>query len=86
MDNPANTRRWPSVGIMLGQRRRRWANFNSTLGKRLVFAGKGVTADSPIGPATTSIIGAKIFCIFYSQIEYSIFEYARYVSAYISVP
>ena len=36
---PANTRRWTNVGLMLGQRRRRWANINPTLVQRLVFAG-----------------------------------------------
>ena len=36
---PANTRRWPSVGLMLDQRRRRWANINPALGQRPVFAG-----------------------------------------------
>ena len=28
----ANTRHWPNVYLMLGQRRRGWANFNWTLG------------------------------------------------------
>ena len=36
---PANTIRLPNVGLMLAQRRRRWANSNPTLGKRIVFAG-----------------------------------------------
>ena len=36
---PANTRRWPNVGLMLAQRRRRWANVSPTLGQQLVFAG-----------------------------------------------
>ena len=35
---PANTRRWTNAVLMLGQRRRRWANINTTLGHRLVFA------------------------------------------------
>ena len=38
-DSPANTRRWTNVGLMLGQRRRRWANINTTLVQCLVFAG-----------------------------------------------
>ena len=38
--NPANTRRWPNVGLLLGQRRRRWPNSKPTLGQRLIFAGK----------------------------------------------
>ena len=36
---PANMRRWPNVGLQLGQRRRRWANCKPTLGQRLMFAG-----------------------------------------------
>ena len=39
-DNPANTRRWPNVGLILAHRLRRWPNINPTLGQRLVFAGK----------------------------------------------
>ena len=38
--NPANTRRRANVVLMLGQRRRRWPNISTTLGQRLVFAGK----------------------------------------------
>ena len=38
--NPANMRRWPNVGLLLGQRRRRSTNNNSTLGQRIMFAGK----------------------------------------------
>ena len=34
---PANTRRWPNVWLMLGQRRRRWARNSPPLGQRLVF-------------------------------------------------
>ena len=36
---PANMRRWPNVGLLLVQRRRRWANSKPTLGQRLIFAG-----------------------------------------------
>ena len=36
---PENTRRSASVGTMLGQRRRRWANIVPTLSERLVFSG-----------------------------------------------
>ena len=36
---PANTRHWTNVCLMLGQRRRRWANIKPTLVQRLVFAG-----------------------------------------------
>ena len=35
----ANMRRWPDVGLLLGQRRRRWANSKPTLGQRLTLAG-----------------------------------------------
>ena len=35
---PANTRPCPIVGSMLGQRRRRWSNFEPTMGQWLVFA------------------------------------------------
>ena len=38
--SPADTRRWPNVGSMLGQRRRRWPSIKPTLGQRLVSAGK----------------------------------------------
>ena len=37
--SPANLRRLPKVGSMLGQRRRRWANIDLTLGDRLHVAG-----------------------------------------------
>ena len=35
---PANTRRWPNAGLILCQRRRRWANIKPALGQRLLFA------------------------------------------------
>ena len=38
--DPANTRCSPSVGVMLGKRRRRWANGNPTLGGYFVFNGE----------------------------------------------
>ena len=31
---------WANVGLLLGQRRRRWANKKPTLAQRLLFAGK----------------------------------------------
>ena len=37
---PANTRRSPNVGSLLGQRRRRCANIESTLSEGLVFVGQ----------------------------------------------
>ena len=36
---PANTKRLPNAGLMMGQRRRRWHNIKQALGDRLVFAG-----------------------------------------------
>ena len=39
-DDPANTGRSSSVVLMLGQRRRRWANIKTTLVKCPVFAGE----------------------------------------------
>ena len=35
----ANITRWPNVGLLFGQRRRRWVNYKPTLGQRLMFAG-----------------------------------------------
>ena len=36
---PANTRRWTNAGLMLAQRRRRWANITPALAQRLVSHG-----------------------------------------------
>ena len=36
---PLNTRCWPSAGLMLGQRLRRWPNINPALSQRLGFTG-----------------------------------------------
>ena len=36
---PAGTRRWTNVGLLLGQRRRRWANIKPTLVQGPVPAG-----------------------------------------------
>ena len=36
---PSKHERRPNVGLLLVQRRRRWANSNPTLGQRLIFAG-----------------------------------------------
>ena len=53
--NPANTTHWNNVGLMLGQRRRRWANIKPTLFQCVVFAGKRWTVKGPpdhnLGPA-----------------------------------
>ena len=32
-------RSWSNVGLLVGQRRRRWANSKPMLGQRLMFAG-----------------------------------------------
>ena len=37
-DNSAHAMCSTSVGLLLGQRRRRWANIGPTLGQRFVFA------------------------------------------------
>ena len=34
---PANTRRWTNVGLLLGQRRRRWPNSKPALGRSIVL-------------------------------------------------
>ena len=36
--SPTNSRRRPNAGLMLGQRRRRWANIILALGRHFVFA------------------------------------------------
>ena len=36
---PVHTSRSPNVGLMLGLRRRRWANIEPTFGQRLVYTG-----------------------------------------------
>ena len=36
---PADTRRWPNIGSLLGQRRRRSPTINPTLGQRLCLLG-----------------------------------------------
>ena len=41
--NPANTRHSPNVVVVLGRRRRRWANITAPLGRHLEFTGN----DSP---------------------------------------
>ena len=42
--NPANTRRWPNVEVMMARRLRRRPIITSTLGQRLVFAGNWLLA------------------------------------------
>ena len=38
-ENPADTRRWTNVVLMLGQRQRRWANIKTIFFQRIVSAG-----------------------------------------------
>ena len=44
---PANMKNPPSVGTMVAQRRRRWANIVPTPGERLVFSGYDLTRCLP---------------------------------------
>ena len=62
---PANSRRSPKVGLMLGQRRRRWTNIEPTLGERLVFA--GISPDNPFRPTSIYFILPDCFQINNSQ-------------------
>ena len=39
---PANMRRWADAGLLLGQRRRRWANSKPALVQRPMIAGINV--------------------------------------------
>ena len=39
-DPSVNTKRWPDCGLMLGQRRRRWPNFNPASGQRVLITGR----------------------------------------------
>ena len=41
-DGPENKKLWPSAGLILGQRRRRWPRIIPALDQRFVFAGKPV--------------------------------------------
>ena len=34
-----NMRRWPTAGLMLGQRQQQWASVKLAVGQRLVFTG-----------------------------------------------
>ena len=40
--SPANTTRWSNDVLMLGQRRRRWANIKTSFFQRVVFTGMGL--------------------------------------------
>ena len=52
LNYPTIMRRCPSVGLMLGQRHRRWTSIKLTLGQRLVFAGR---CSHPKGHLETAI-------------------------------
>ena len=43
-NNPANSGQWLIVGLMLGQRCRRWSSIKPAVGQRIMFAGKVVLA------------------------------------------
>ena len=45
---------------MLGQRRRRWTNIESTLGERLVFAGKVLMVYPKITEMCMTVMGAQL--------------------------
>ena len=53
----ANTRRWPNVGLMMGQRRRRRPNIKPALGQCLVFV-TGTDRHNPSLPANPRDINA----------------------------
>ena len=56
LDCKATTRSWANVDLKLAQRRRRWANFGSTLAQDLVFAGH----DFNLGAAPASAIPLRM--------------------------
>ena len=45
--------RWSNAGLLLGQRRRGWANSKPTLGQRLMFAGITYATAAPIHAQNT---------------------------------
>ena len=51
--------RWSNVGLVFGQRRRRWANVSPTLGQRIVFAGISSIFD-PLGLVAPFLLQGKI--------------------------
>ena len=46
--NPANTRYWPNVVVMLDQRSRRWPNITPTLGQYIVLGEREQTKPFPL--------------------------------------
>ena len=59
---PANTRRWPSVWLILAHRLRRQPNIIPTLGQRLVFAGMAaVVAVNTLTASTTLPANTKLW-------------------------
>ena len=56
---PASTRHWDSVGLMLGQRRRRWANIKPTLSQCIVLAGYQATISE--GVKTLNLSNQPLF-------------------------
>ena len=45
---PANTRRWPNVGLTLAHRLRRWPNISPTLGQRCLLGKDGLRTERVI--------------------------------------
>ena len=57
---PENTIHSANVGLMLGQRRRRWANIKPTLAQWIVFAGDMTHCDGPIFIMTFLMLGQRL--------------------------
>ena len=54
---PANMRRWPNVGLLLRQSRRRWASGKPTLIQRLMFSVKRIYhAPPPLRSSSAAVI------------------------------
>ena len=64
--NPSNTRSQPNVGLMLGQRLRRWAKMTPAMGQRLVlFYGFKLSFNGPqtLGYLPVSRVITRINCL-----------------------
>ena len=70
MANPANQGRyWHNIDLMLGQRRRRWTNINSTLCQYLAHAGcHHINATPSIKRVGTYSVDRKIIAILDSNV------------------
>ena len=77
----------PSIGLLLGQRRRRWANSKPTLGQRIMFAGT-VRPGSTVGGHHSITRGVGVFlnwCFWTGQNIYftSCLQYFIYFTFYL---